>query len=276
LLTPQQLQKAKDIAYPELAFARLHDAKALQDIGASDEQKQKVNNLCSETSRTYQQLTFDRAEKWPSMFTPEQQVKLQKAAQRRIDATVSARRAGRQSFGGASGLAAVMMIGDEDNLPAYPELACGLVRRRLGFSDQQERLLGEIVKEVRRREAEFMKAARSAYRSPAEGTRLFEEGRKQLVAENRKQIEELLTPKQLAALNDFVLMRETANVLFDPDTIKAIEATDAQRAKLRQSFAETSKAGSLVWEQASQQALKLLTPRQHELLHEKFDREGWW
>jgi Spy/CpxP family protein refolding chaperone len=277
VLTPQQLQKVKDIVYPELTFAKLHDPKTLDEIGLSEQQKDQVRELYLETSRKHQKAAFDHAETWAGIFTAEQQDKLRKEAQRRVDKTIADREAGRRFFGGASNLAAVMMIGDEDRFPAQPELVCAMVRKRLQVTEEQERRLGELVARMWARESELMKPLTQNGKTDWTAyTARQESVRKQLYKENRQQIDAILTPQQLSALKEFVLMRETAYVLFDRDSLTGIGATDQQRAKLRQAFDEASKACSLVFEQASQQALKLLTPPQHESLHKKFDQEGWW
>jgi Spy/CpxP family protein refolding chaperone len=277
VLTPQQLQKAKDLAYPELMFDKLHDPKTLHEIGLSEQQKDQVRALCLETSRKHQKAAFDRAETWASIFTAEQQDKLRDEAQRRVDKAVADREAGRRLFGGATNLAAVLSIGDESCFPAQPELVCAMVRKRLQITAEQERRLSELVAKTQAREAELMKPL-TAQHNPDWATynARQEDVHKQLYKENRQQIDAILTPQQLSALKEFVLMRATAFALFDRDTLTMIGATDQQRAKLRQAFDQASKACSSVFEQASQQALKLLTPRQHELFHEKFDREGWW
>jgi hypothetical protein len=86
----------------------------------------------------------------------------------------------------------------------------------------------------------------------------------------------ILTPQQLSSLKDFILHKEMATALFGQATLKAIDATEQQRAKLRQLFEDARKEEDHVWAEASQRALKLLTPRQHDLLHDKFEQEGWW
>jgi hypothetical protein len=277
LLTPQQLQKVKDLAYPELVFANLHDAKTLDEIGLSDQQKDKVRDLCLETSRKHQQAAFDRAATWPGILTPEQRDKLRNEAQRRIDKRVAEREAGRRFYCGSTNLLAALQIGDEDCFPAYPEIACRLVRKRLQVTDGQELRLREVVAKTWARESELMKAlAKQGSADGADFNARQEKMLAELFKENRRQIDDILAPQQLSALKEFVLVREMAVLLFDSDRLAAIGATDQQRAKLRQMFDEADKEGSLVFEQASRQALKLLTPRQHELFREKFDRDGWW
>jgi hypothetical protein len=277
VLTPEQLQKVKDLAYPELTFTKLHDPKTLDEVRLSEQQKDQVRALCLETSREFQKTAFDHAETWASIFTAEQQNKLREEAQRRVDKTIADREAGRRFFGGATNLAAALMIGDEDRFPAQPELVCAMVRKRLHITAEQERRLSELVARTWARENELMKPLTqngnpdwAAYNARQESVR------RQLYKENRQQIDAILTPQQLSVLKTFVLMRATAFALFDRDTFTLIGVTDQQRTKLRQAFDEASKACASVFEQASQQALTLLTPRQHELFHEKFDREGWW
>jgi Spy/CpxP family protein refolding chaperone len=268
LLTPKQLQTVKDLAYPELAFFTLQDDKTFQQIGASAEQREKLLDLHVGTSRRYQQAVFDKAEQWPSIFSPQQQAKLQEEAQRRIDKEVASRMAGKPGGRAATGLAAVLLVGNENRIPAYPELDCASVRKRLRFSEEQERRLVNALDEFRTRETKLANAATS--------TTEYEKNRAELVEENRRQTEELLTPQQLSALKEFVLMKETALALFDRDTLTMIGATEQQQAALQRQFEEASKEEGRMWEDASQRALKLLTPRQHELLREKLDHEGWW
>ena len=270
LLTPEQLQTVKDLAYPELAFSELQDAKTLQRIGTTAEQEEKLRDLHVETSRLHQQVVFDKAEQWPSIFSPEQQAKLREEAQRRIDKEVAARRAGNRFGCSATGLAAVLLIGDENRIPSHPELACALVRKRLKFSEDQERRLCDVVAKLPAREMELMKSAlnKSATKqndlSTAEYDKLCNqllmENRKQLVEENRKQIETILTPQQLSALNDFLLHKEMATALFGQDTLKTIGATEQHRAKLRQLFEEARKEEDRIWREASRRAVNLLTP----------------
>ena len=201
--------------------------------------------------------------------------------QRRKDEESAARKAGNITCHGASGTVAELLIGDKDSIPAYPELACAMVRRRLQLSGEQEQRLRDAVARFWTRHAELMKEAAKRRNPSLAGNNsdffmLPEESYQQLVEENRKQIEEILTPQQLSALKDFILMKETAVALLDGDILKTIGATEQQRVKLRHLFAETRKEEGRVWDEASQQALKLLTPRQHELFREKFEREGWW
>ncbi len=124
-------------------------------------------------------------------------------------------------------------------------------------------------------------AAKQNNLSPAQYNKKFntlvKENRRQLVEDHRQQIEALLTPQQLSALTDFNLHKEMAwALLSDKDTLKRIDATQTQRTTLRQLIDEARKQQGRAWEEATKRALKLLTPHQHDLLHEKFDQEGWW
>ncbi len=148
MLTPQQLQKVKDLAYPELVFCTMQDAKAIKEIGASAEQKEAAHDLGVEALRRCRQVVFDKVDPWLAVFNPEQQTKLKEVAQRRIDTQVATRNAGVGVVEMAGGFGAELLVGGEDLIPAYPELASSLVRHRLRFSEEQETRLRNLVAKV--------------------------------------------------------------------------------------------------------------------------------
>jgi hypothetical protein len=140
-------------------------------------------------------------------------------------------------------------------LPIYDDLSNGLVRKTLGLSLDQRKQLQKIA---------------DAYRTKMEGPATqsqIETKRARLEDEVRPQIERLLTPQQLATLNDIRFRTTLPTALADPKVQEKMELSREQQESLVRIRQELDEMRFRVEQERHIKASALLTSEQREKLY---------
>ena len=256
VLNPRQLQTLKDFSFSRYAIGLLYDAKIRQDVGFGQEQEARLRQIAKERLARFQKVSMERAEKLSAMLTPEQQAALPDVV--KLQGPTSAV------------LSIAWELGfDLDNFLAhYPMLAEAPVRERLGLSAEQEKQLHALMadsaarKEKVRQERLLGKEQPSMPHSNAE-------------TDEKKQVEAILTPQQLATLGEINFRRQAALAIGYPEKRKTIDVTVEQAAEFQRLDNETHERLYRIDREMLGQVLDILTPRQQEELRGEIDRRGW-
>ena len=90
----------------------------------------------------------------------------------------------------------------------------------------------------------------------------------------KKQVEAILTPQQLTALNEINFRRQVALALSYPEKRKTVEITTRQAAGLKRLDKENLKHLHRIDRETLAKAISILSPRQREQLRVEIDRRG--
>ncbi len=166
------------------------------------------------------------------------------------------------------------------SLPGYWSLQSQAVRDELNLTEKQLAKLAEISKkrgEQMRQGYNREEWAKIAKLPREERTKKYAElaqERRKRSAEFTKQIEDVLTRRQLDELKMIELRRRGVYYLTNPRMAEAIGLSEEQQEKLRKNRQELTEATQKLQRESAQKALDILTPQQLEQL-KKMHAEGY-
>jgi Spy/CpxP family protein refolding chaperone len=164
-------------------------------------------------------------------------------------------------------------------LPGYPTLQMEAVQKELGLTPEQKEKLKEIAK----------KAAESMREEPGFDWTKFrdmkpEEQRKaqkeradryaKQAEETKKQVEQVLTPKQVEQLKDMDLRQRVASMLYMPQVLQQVELPDEQKQQMKKIREDTQSKMAQLQRESQEKLFNVLTPEQKEKLKE-LSGKGW-
>jgi Spy/CpxP family protein refolding chaperone len=155
-------------------------------------------------------------------------------------------------------------------LPGYWMLSQENVQKDLKLTDEQKKSLKQIADKYYAQMREEWSGIREL--APGEQQKKFGEIREASVklAEGvRKQVEEVLTPEQLAELKELTFRYRVAMMLVNPRTLEELGASDEQKAKFQQIRDDQQKRMQEIQQQSVDKMFKVLTAEQIEKLKEK-------
>jgi len=158
-------------------------------------------------------------------------------------------------------------------LPGYGSLRMESVQKEVKLSDQQKKKLEEISKKYYELMRQGYKVDWAKLRElPAEQRKQkyaeLAEKRKQQAAAARKQVEQVLSPQQLAAYKAIELRRRGAGMLRSPTIVQKLGLSKEQQERLQKNQQELSRKVQELYRESGQKALGVLTPAQREKLKE--------
>ena len=165
-------------------------------------------------------------------------------------------------------------------VPIYGDLGRPGVIKQLGFNADQQKRLKEIADRYRAEGESARKAMAGSEAETRAGGIPTETARDptEIRAAARRavqQTEALLTPAQLAALQDIQFRRESAHTLGDPAVEKKLGLSAAQQDALRRVFREIAAKANHDYRERVTNSPNILTPAQQEKLRAEIDRRGW-
>jgi Spy/CpxP family protein refolding chaperone len=162
-------------------------------------------------------------------------------------------------------------------LPGYPTLQSLTVQKELGLSEEQLAKLEEIGKKHREQMRQGYNREEWAKLSREERSKKYaelSEQRRKQADELRKQIEAVLTPKQLEALKLIELRRRAVYYLPIPRLAEELGLSDEQQQQLNKNRRELLEKIDQLQHESAKEALEILTPEQLEKL-KKLHAEGY-
>ncbi len=91
----------------------------------------------------------------------------------------------------------------------------------------------------------------------------------------RREIDALLTPKQVATLKEIEFRNAVNAALYSAEAQKKLGMSDAQKARLRQLEQEHQESDQATQRATIEKSLAVLTDLQRQRLREELDRPGW-
>ncbi len=167
-------------------------------------------------------------------------------------------------------------------VPGYAALASASVQKELGLSDEQKQKLQQIAEAFRKETQDAWRQEWEKIRhlSPAEQQKHWAAQRetlarrgKERVAAVHKQVEAVLTPQQLAQLQEINFRNRAAAMLHNPGTLDRLAATRQQKEQLRKLREELQEKIYQLQRQSFEESFRLLTPEQQQKLREMATRE---
>ena len=273
VLTPQQLQKLKDIDLHLNAFEILLNPAELAKLGISArqqlERRRRAVDAMNEMRRKIGQVSQEINAKAMAVLTPQQRVRLQEEVFR----------PGWNSLGmfHAADLAGVP-VPRFDPFPE-PDLRTEGVAKELKLTATQQDQVRAVMKEHEEQSKELSRQWRALSKESNANWRELRNDRlsvsqksQQLVADLRKRTEALLTPQQLASYRDMAVRNVAIHVLRDEQTLWKIGTRKEQNEALRRLEQESIERPQQIQREMADAALKLFTPAQLETLHAEFER----
>lgn len=162
---------------------------------------------------------------------------------------------------------------------AHPMLQMENVQKELGLTPEQK----ENLKDLAKKTVEAMKAeprfdwTKFRDMTPEERQKAQKEAADRYAKrakECRKQVEQILTPKQVEQLKDMEFRQRAASLLYMPHVLQQIELTDEQKQQMRKIREEMQSKMSQLQRETQEKTLKMLTPEQTKKLKEMSDK-GW-
>jgi Spy/CpxP family protein refolding chaperone len=158
-------------------------------------------------------------------------------------------------------------------IPGFLALGAEHVQKELALTSRQRRQLREISDRYQAKVRDINEALQRL--SPEERElrldALRERTRKDIAA-IRKQVVEVLTPRQLESYETIDFRSAVPAVLVTPRLLDVLGATDGQKARLRQLRDDIEVKFRQVQEEATDKTLQILTPRQQQKLKEEFKK----
>ncbi len=303
VLTPRQTEAYKDRTFPFRAYSVLRHPEVVETLGLTRAQRGQLRQLDPELRRQTQWQWQQLAQRLLALVTPEQQGKLRAELADEVHSVQATWAGGAMSamierhwmrsawsFAPSSliypGMDVVpaaqgeqLFLLTEDSgleLPIYGELGQAAVRRELGLSAAQEARLRELSAECQEQMEKRIAEARKM--TPAEIKRAaIEQQPREEAARGvfRGQVEDLLSPQQLAALKEITFRGSVFRVL-----IPAIEAkigvTAQQNGRLL-GVANQWRTGNEALKRATvDQSVRILTPAQRQQVRSEIDRRAEW
>ena len=90
-----------------------------------------------------------------------------------------------------------------------------------------------------------------------------------------REIDALLTPKQVAALKEIEFRNAVNTALYSAEAQKKLGMSDVQKARLRQLEQEHQERDQAAQRATIEKSLAVLTAMQRQKLREELDRPGW-
>jgi hypothetical protein len=253
ILTLEQLKTVRDYLLPEQIVAAIYDAKVREEIGLSPEQEGQFRAIVKEKLGQFQEVLLDRSEKFWAVLTPQQKTAFQEIVKHQDE--------------GAEVLAVAWELGfDFSNAaPGYPMLGEAPVRKRLALSAEQEKQIDAIAAEAAaRQKARQQRTLGGASSEPAPDSAW--EG------EAKKRVETILTPAQLAMLNDIDLRRQVTLAFAYTEKRKEAGATEQQFNDYKRLIREAHKPMYEMDRKMLARAVDVLTPAQKDKVQAILDR----
>jgi Spy/CpxP family protein refolding chaperone len=151
----------------------------------------------------------------------------------------------------------------------YWELAQEHVQKELELLDEQKQQLKELAQKSARQRQQDWTGMRDL--PPEERQKKYAEIREKMQKQNeeiRKQVEAILLPHQLKALQMIRLRTRGASALASPRIVEHLGLSEAQKEKIREARDELQKKMRELQRDAFEKTLKVLTPEQLEKLKE--------
>jgi len=197
VLTPRQLQTLKDASFPQYAVGLLYNSTIRQKIGFRTEQEDRFRHIAKERLARFQAESIGRAEKQWAMLTPEQQAELPEVVRRQGPTSA------------ALSIAWELGFQFDTFVPGYPMLAEEPVRERLKLSAEQWKQLQSIM-------ANSAARMQNERQGRLSGSAQLPQSSSDWESDAKKQIEAMLTPQQLATLNEINFRRQVVLALGYP------------------------------------------------------------
>ena len=310
MLTAQQVDRYEEYEFFLAAYLMVVDPDALKAVGVTLEQLDKLWQLKEESDRQAKEELQQRQKELLATLSAPQREKLRAEVERvyrqkyepaeetggttyvftatfdpassgttTSSGTLSAEDAALYSgativdgstlkFDAAMPVSSTDAVDAELSLPVYEWLGQADVRKQLGIGAAQQRQLAEIAKQYRADQEDL--ARKSQKVQPAD----FRRSDLALTKEVARQIESLLSRRQLAALKDIVFRETAADVLDDFSVQEKIGLTERQKAALKEisraAIQRIRRGGAENYEKL----LAILTPQQQEKLRAQLSREG--
>ena len=99
---------------------------------------------------------------------------------------------------------------------------------------------------------------------------------KPFASEFRRQVEGLLTPQQVTALNDIRLHDKLRGLSQDRELVKKLGITEEQKVRLRRIAGEYGRIALATSREAKEKSLAVPTAAQRQKLRDELDRRGAW
>ena len=295
IITAQQLDAYKKLAFPSAANYLLTDAAVLKPIAATPKQRERLKQLDTEFTREYQRWEQQSVDRLLAVLSPEQKAKLRAAIERRehqmTELPAGALPAGAVVQEPAESQGGVLHVfistyayssssspdggetfGPYLRLPTpYEGLADGAVRKQLGWSTVQEKRLrgisGKYTKLIEDFSDEMAEASKRKL-TPEERQRHLPEFLRKNQEEQDKegnicrQIADLLTPKQAAALKEIDFRAAVPIALWHRGVQRTVGMTEDQKARLNRIANQLREDQALAGRATDEKSLALLTPAQ--------------
>jgi Spy/CpxP family protein refolding chaperone len=171
------------------------------------------------------------------------------------------------------------LAGGEIGLPGYPLLQTESVQQELGLTPEQKQKLKKIAKE----NADALKEAAGLDRTKlrdmkpedwAKAPREMADRRAKRAEQTKKQIEEVLTPKQIEQLKGIEFRQRAGSLLYMPGVLQQIGLTDEQKQQVQKVREETQSKIAELQQEGQKKVLGVLTPDQTKKLKE-LSEKGW-
>jgi hypothetical protein len=244
VLTPPELQAVKDYSFPEYAVGLLYDANVRQEIGFSPEQEDRLRRLAKQRLARFQEEYLKQAEKVWGLLSARQQSELVEVIKHQGSTSSVLSIAFENGF-------------DVDSMGlSYPMLAEAPVRERLELKPEQEKQLQAVIADV----AAWAKKARQEVPRPESDHH------------DKSEVEAILTPQQLATLNEINFRRQVVLAVGYPKKQEMIGMTNPQKVDLQRIYKETHEQLYPIDREMLGRALEIVTPVQREQLSAGIDR----
>jgi Spy/CpxP family protein refolding chaperone len=185
---------------------------------------------------------------------------------------------GRGQFGQGGNFGNGFFFGGAGGVPGYEMLQVANVEKELGLNDEQK----EKLKELRQKNLEEIRSAPrpdfAALRDmePEERQKKMKEFTDQAAKraeEARKQVAEILTPKQVEQLKDMAFRQWLSIRLRMSQTLQDVELTEDQNKQIQTINEETQAKIAQVQRESQEKTVSVLTADQVKKLKEQFEKQ---
>jgi Spy/CpxP family protein refolding chaperone len=257
ILTPEQLQTIRDYVFPERVVNLLYDASVRREIDFSPEQEARFRRIAKEKLAGVQEMSLEQAEKLWAMLTPEQQESFQEIAKHQGPTSATLSIAWELGFDFSSAV------------PGHPMLGEAPVRKRLKLNPEQEKQIDDITAEAAKRQRAREERMAGDTPSEAEPDWTWE-------TDAQKRVEAILTPEQLATLNEIDLRRRVTLAFGYPEKRKEAGVTERQFDAYKRLVRQAHKPMYNLDRAMLARAVDILTPAQKEKMRAVIkERLGW-
>jgi Spy/CpxP family protein refolding chaperone len=275
LLTPEQLATLKSTAVGNHFGRLLSDQRTAKNIGVSEEQLKQLTQLREgvaekEEFERLSKIIKQNEQKMLTVLTPQQWEKI------------------KQNLDKSEADNAGLVFISTNQVPVeLIEVYDPDVRKELAINAEQQTKLDAILVQSESQTQELIKLADNSNKNlPAKEQAAnpdeLQQKLQNLNAQNRKQIEEALTPRQLAELKKFALQRKFIHSLYmlrwglgsntQPGILDRIGASEKQKAELRRLTEENNRLSRKNLRETGEKAMKILSPQQQEYLLDDLDQ----